>query len=282
MPESNNPLRKYFRQPAIYIRLPSDGNYYAKGSIELPPNRELAVYPMTAIDEITYRTADALFNGQAIVSVIQSCVPAIKDAWQVPNLDLDTLLIAIRIASYGHEMDFESACPHCTNENTFGLDLRQVLDNIRAGDYSQSIAAGDVEIFFQPLNYQQANANSMKQFEDQKILEALPNADIPEEEKIRRLTEAFQKLSVMTISALASTISMIRADGEIVVEQQHIQEFVKNCDRNLFDQIRNHVTQLREASELKPLRLKCNNPECGKEYETPFTLDVSNFFASAS
>jgi hypothetical protein len=282
MPETANPLRKFFRQPAIYIRLPSDGNYYPEGSIEIPPNRELAVYPMTAIDEITYRTADALFNGSALVNVIQSCVPAIKDAWQIPSLDLDTLLIAIRIASYGHEMDFESNCPHCDNENSFGLDLRQVLDNIKAGDYSESIKQGDIEIFFRPLSYEQANANSMKQFQDQKILDSLPSSDLPEEEKIRLLTQAFQKLTVMTISALSGVISMIRADGEIVVEPEHIEEFVRNCDREVFNQIRDHATQLREHSELKPLKLKCDNPECLKEYETPFTLDVSNFFASAS
>lgn len=282
MPETANPLRKFFRQPAIYVRLPSDGNYYPQGTLDMPANRELPVYPMTAIDEITYRTADALFNGSALVNVIQSCVPNIKDAWQVPSMDLDTLLIAIRIASYGHEMDFESNCPHCENENTFGLDLRQVMDSIRAGDYSESVTHGDIEIFFKPLSYQQANANSMKQFEDQKILDSLPNSDLPEDEKIKLLTKAFQKLTVMTITAMAGVISMIRADGEIVVEQQYIEEFVRNCDREIFNQIRDHATKLREVSELKPLRLKCNNPECQKEYETPFTLDVSNFFASAS
>ena len=55
----------------------------------MPENRELPVYPMTAIDEITYRTPDALFNGQAVVNVIHSCVPNIKNAWEIPGTDLD-------------------------------------------------------------------------------------------------------------------------------------------------------------------------------------------------
>ncbi len=70
MTQTANPLRQFFRQPAIYLRLPSNGNFWPKDSIDFPANMELPVLPMTAIDEITYRTPDALFNGQAVVSVI--------------------------------------------------------------------------------------------------------------------------------------------------------------------------------------------------------------------
>jgi hypothetical protein len=128
----SNPLSQYFRQPSIYVKLPSKGEYYTPGSISMSANGELPVLPMTAIDEITYRTPDALYNGQATVNVIQSCVPAVKDAWAVPAVDLDTLLIGIRIASYGHDMDFATRCPACGNESEHTIDLRSVLDHIRA------------------------------------------------------------------------------------------------------------------------------------------------------
>lgn len=277
-----NPLKKFFRQPAIYIKLPSDGNFYPPGTLDMPPNRELPVYPMTAIDEITYRTADALFNGSAVVNVIQSCVPNIKDAWQIPAVDLDTLLTAIRIASYGHEMEFESVCPNCEHENAFGLDLRTILDSIKGPDYGANLENGDIKIYFRPLTYQQTNANSMEQFADQKLLEALGSSDLPEDEKVRQLSIAFSKLSEMTVNALAQSISLIQAGGEMVVEPEFIQEFVKNCDRELFNKMRDHIVQLRSDAELKPLKIKCQNPECQKEYETPFTLDVANFFGFAS
>jgi hypothetical protein len=282
MPENANPLKRFFRQPAIYIKLPSGGQHWAPGSLEMPQNGELAVYPMTAMDEITYRTADALFNGQAVVSVVQSCVPAIKNAWHIPSMDLDTILVGIRIASYGHEMQFDSDCPHCQQENTFGLDLRTIMDGIRAPDYTQTIRAGDLELYFKPLDYEQINRNAMVQFEDQKLLEMLPRAEMAEEEKVQRLTAAFLKLTDMTMGALSQSIAMIRADTEVVTDADHIEEFVKNCDRDVFERIRNHIVDIREQSELKPLKIRCQNPECQKEYETPFTLDVSNFFASAS
>ncbi len=280
MPETNNPLRRFFRQPAVYIKLPSDGNFYPPGSIDIPPNREFPIYPMTAMDEITYRTSDALFNGTAIVNVIQSCVPNILDPWKIPSIDMDTLLVAIRIASYGHSMDFESICPHCEHENSFGLDLRTVLDGIGRPDYSNAVETGDIKIYFRPLTYQQTNYNSLEQFSDQKLLETLPDSDVPEEEKIKLLTKSFAKLTDMTMRALTQSISMIQVMEETVVEPEYIEEFVRNCDREVFTKIRDHIVNLRSSTELKPLKISCQG--CQKEYETPFTLDVSNFFVSAS
>ena len=69
-----NPLSKYFRQPKLYIQIPSRGKYYQQGSIEYPENGELEVYSMTAKDELVFKTPDALLNGQATVDVIQSCI----------------------------------------------------------------------------------------------------------------------------------------------------------------------------------------------------------------
>jgi hypothetical protein len=72
----SNPLTKFFRQPAIYIRLPSQGRSWATDTIRYPENGELPVLPMTAIDEISYTEhLTHLFNGEAVTGVIQSCVP---------------------------------------------------------------------------------------------------------------------------------------------------------------------------------------------------------------
>ena len=113
MTQFANPLKQYFRQPAIYMRLPTGGKYWAEGTIDMPQNGEIPVYPMTAIDEITYRTPDALFNGQAVASVIQSCIPNVKNAWAAPAPDINSMLVAIRLASYGHELEIASTCPSC-------------------------------------------------------------------------------------------------------------------------------------------------------------------------
>lgn len=276
----NNPLKQYFRQPAIYIRLPSQGKSYTPGSLNMPANGELPVYPMTAIDEITYRTPDALYNGQATVNVIQSCIPDIKDAWQVPSTDTDTLLIAIRIATYGHNMDFGTTCPACKNETEQTIDLRTVLDSIRSADYSSTIHANDMEIFFKPLSYKDINDNNQMQFENQKLLQMLPDTDVPDADKIAALNNALKKITEITVNAISRSISAIKTPQALVNEPAYIEEFLNNCDRNLFNQIRDFIINLKTNAEMQPLRLVCN--ECKHEYEQSITLDMSSFFGSAS
>jgi hypothetical protein len=279
--QSANPLRQFFRQPGIYLRLPSNGKHWPPGTLDLPVSNELPVYPMTAIDEITYRTPDALYNGQAVVNVIKSCIPNIIDPWSIPSIDIDAILIAIRIASYGHEMNINTTCPACSTEAEYTLDLRIVMDQLRSADYSKSILQNDLEIHFRPLNYKHLTDNSLRQFEEQKVLNILPDTEMPESEKMQRLNQAVLKLTDLTIQTLAMSISVIKIGQDtMVTEPEYIIEFLQNCDTQKFTQIRDHAIALREQSDIKPLDLKCTG--CNHSYQQIFQLDQANFFAAAS
>jgi hypothetical protein len=235
---------------------------------------------MTAMDEITYRTPDALFNGESTVSVIQSCLPNIRDAWAVPSTDLDAILVAIRIATYGHEMDFGATCPACKKESEQTLDLRSVLDNMRLSDYSKTITSGDMEIYFRPLTYKHMNDNNQMQYENQKLLQILPDENLPDASKMTALSEALKKITDITVNALSQSISAIKTPQALVTEQEFIQDFLKNCDRRLFNQIRDLIIELKTQSEMQPLKIQCQ--DCNHDYEQAITLDMSSFFASAS
>lgn len=280
MTQNANPLKQYFRQPAIYLTLPTKGEFWPESKLDLPHNKELPVLPMTAIDEITYRTPDALFNGQAVVSVIQSCMPNIKDAWDCPSVDLNAILTAIRIASYGHEMEIGTRCPNCQHEEEYSLDLRTVLDQISVPDFTKTIKHGDLEISFKPMTYRNQNETNQLQFEQQRLLNVLPNADIPEEEKIKQLNAVLARITELTVEALKWSIASIRTPQAIVTEPEYIHEFLNNCDRKMFGEIRNHVIELRRSNELTPLSVTCT--ECKTEYQQPLTLDMTSFFAPAS
>ena len=275
-----NPLKNFFRQPIIYVKLPSGGNFYPPGSINMPPNQEIPVYPMTAIDEITYRTPDALFNGSAIATVIKSCVPNIIDPWAMPSIDIDTLLVAIRIASNGHNMGISTTCPSCSHEEEYEIDLRSILEKLKPADYEKTIKTGDLEIFFKPMNYKTVNDNSQAQFEEQRILQQIAANAATSAPDFNKLTEALRNITEITIDALSASIVNIRTPDSMVNDSAHISEFLHNCDRKLFNQIRDHVVKSKQESELEPLQLKCT--ECSFEYKQAFTLDMSNFFGDAS
>lgn len=277
---SNNPLQQYFRQPSIYIRLPSNGDFYPEGALDMPANGEIPVYPMTAIDEISYRTPDALFNGSAVVSVIQSCVPNIKNPWVIPAVDVDTILISIRIASYGHEMDIPTQCPACKEDAEHSLDLRTVLDKMKTPDYNQMMKYGDMEIYFRPMTYKDLNDNNQMQFDEQRILQTVSNPEATDEDKIAAMSSALKKITEITVKAMGLSISAIKTPTALVTERAYIDDLLKNCDRKLFSQIRDHVINLKAISEIQPLRIKCSS--CSHEYQQSITLDMSSFFEGAS
>ena len=276
----NNPLRQYFRQPAIYIELPSQGKFYPQDALNMPQTNKLPVYPMTAIDEITYRTPDALFNGQATVNVIQSCVPDIKNAWGIPSTDVDTVLVSIRIASYGHEMGFSTQCPACQHVSDQSIDLRNVLDSMRPVDYAKPITSGDMEIYFRPMSYQNMSDNNKLQYENQKMLQNIPDGAGTDVDKMSALSKALQEVTAMTVKALAQSIAMVKTPTAMVSEPEFIEELLKNCDRKLFNEIRDYIVTNKAQSEMQPIKLIC--PECKHEYEQTVTLDMSSFFEPAS
>lgn len=101
--KKQNPLSQWFRQPKVYIKLPSNGEFYPHGALDKSANGEYPVYAMNAKDELMFKTPDALLTGQSTVEVIKSCIPAIQDPWSMPSIDLDVALVAIRIATYGQK-----------------------------------------------------------------------------------------------------------------------------------------------------------------------------------
>lgn len=273
---SNNPLAEFFRSPSIYLKLPSNGEFYPEGTLDMPKNNELPIYPMTAIDEITYRTPDALYNGSAVINVIESCVPNIKDAWAIPSVDVDAILAAIRIASYGHEMEISTTCPECEETASYGIDLRGVLDELKTIDYNESVSIGDLEVFFKPLSYKQINDSNIVQFEEQKLINVIEDAEMSEEDKLKRLSEAFNKMTELTISSIAQSVNYIKTPDTVVDAENFITDFLNNCDREVYTKIRDHILNIKIQTDLKPLEITCS--ECGHEYKQPFTLDMSNFF----
>jgi hypothetical protein len=275
----NNPLTQYFRQPAVYIRLPSGGKFYPPGTLQMPPNNELPVLPMTSVDEITYRTPDALFNGTATVNVIKSCVPGIRDPWVMPSTDIDAVLVGIRIASYGHEMEIGTTCPACNEADEISVDLRRVNDMISAGNYDQVLNIGDLEIYFKPITYRTVNQNNQVQLEQQQAMQLI-NSDADEKIKIDQLNKSIAVINETTLNTVAQSIAAIKTPQAMVTETEFIVDFLKNCDSKKFNQLRDYVIGLKQASEVKPLDLICK--ECSHKYKQAFTLDLSSFFEDAS
>ena len=277
MAVQNNPLRQFFRRPAVYLKLPSGGNFYPPGTIDMPENGELPVFPMTAIDDITAKTPDALFNGQAVTDIIKSCVPNILNPWAVSSVDLDSILLAIRSASSNDGLDVNSTCPSCFEGAEYKINLGGILSGIKAPDYDTPFQVGELAVKFRPLTYKEMNEVALSQFEMQRQFSNLDSIQ-DMEERMLKSKQALQMVTEVTMRTIAKTIDCIVApNGMEVKEISYILDFLQNCDKNTFEAIKEHNTKLRETSEMKPLKIKCIH--CQHDYEQPFTINISDFFA---
>lgn len=278
---NTNPLSKYFRQPAIYITLPSKGKFYPPNAVNLPPSGEIPVYPMTAMDEIRARTPDALFNGTSIVDIVRSCIPDIQDPWSIPSIDLNAILAAIRLASYGNEMEISTTCPACQEKSDFTVDLRTVLDSIGSPNFDAPLTVGDLTFYFGPNTYRQQTDIALEQFESQKIIEMVNQIDeMDDATRAAQMGQAFRKIAEITANTVSRSIRAVKTPDAMVTDNDQIREFLYNCTKDIWEAIKNKSIDLRTESEIKPLHITC--PHCSHTYDQSFTLNMSNFFETAS
>ena len=280
---SNNPLVSLMRQPKIYIKLPSGGEYWPPGSIRMPETGDLPVYSMTAHDDLRLKIPDALMNGQAMVDVIQNCIPNIKNAWMTPNIDLDILLIAIRIATYGERMKVPLNIPNVEQE--YEVDLRYIMASLmdQISWEPRIQVSPTLIIYVKPITYRQVSESVTQGFETQRIIELANDSKMSEEEKLRTFRDKFDKLTSLTTGLIHNSVFKIDSDQTSTDNLQFIKEFLENADKDIFDAIKAHIETMRLRNTLKPLKIT-PTPEMieagvpDKELEIPLVFDASTFF----
>ena len=277
MTQSSNPLQNHFRRPVIYYKLPSQGRFWAENAVELTVTGELPVLPMTTKDEITIRTPDALLNGQGVVDVIASCVPNIKDPWQMPSVDVDATLIAIRIASYSNMMDVDTKCPHCGEENSYSVDLNNILSAISMPDYDSTLNVDNLTIKFKPQPYYNVNKANLVQFEEQKLLSTISDRSLSDEEKSSIFSAQLSRVAELNTQIYVnSTESITTEDGIVVTDRNFIEEFYRNVSREIGNAVKISLENFSETAKIKPVDVTCG--ECHKSFKVNITFDHSNFF----
>ena len=274
---AQNPLQNYFRQPKVFLRLPSMGIYNKpeaiQGNVENIP-----VYGMTGMDEIILKTPDALISGESTVKVIQSCCPSIVDAWDVSNLDIDALLVAVRIATYGNTMNVSYVCKKCSTESEYDIDLGKILEHFYGCTYDSRVVVGDLEVTLRPLNYKEVTGFNLENFALQKRLGQAVEVD-DQEEKQKMIADIFKELGLLQNKIFIAGVDQVITPDGIVTEHAYIKEWLENADRALFDALKTHINKNNDEWRIPENNIKCDT--CGTEDSFTVELDQANFFANA-
>lgn len=272
-----NPLQQYFRQPKIYMKLPSGGLFSKTGTFQGDLAR-MPVYGMTGMDEIILKTPDALLSGESTAKVIESCCSSINNAWEISTLDTNAILAAIRIATYGPILSVKHTCIQCEHENEYDIDLNQIMEFYGNCKYDNKVVLDNMTIKLQPLTYRLSNEYSLKNFNlQQRLRQTEQIEDKTQQQEI--INELFKELGVMQNEIYLASVEAIELKDSVVTERQYIDEFLRNCDSEIFDAIKRKNEHNRDVWAMPLFPVTCGN--CSAEAKLSVDLDESSFFARA-
>jgi hypothetical protein len=274
---STNPLQKYFRQPKLYVSLPSKGVFYQEGALS-GDHSNVPIFAMSGMDELIMKTPDALFNGEATVKLIESCCPYIKNAKGMPSLDLDTLLVGIRIATYGETMTVAHKCKNCGAENEFDINLTAVIDHYSGKTFDSRLAINEITVNLRPLTYEEMTKFNIENFKLQKMLSQI--VDIPVEQQQELLDHIYSSLAETQLEVLLTSIDYVQTPEAVVKDPQHIREWLANIPRDDYNQVKSKIESNRDSWNLPKHHTKCS--DCGTEDFISVEMDQSSFFGQGS
>jgi hypothetical protein len=272
-------LEKYKRQPKLFIDLPTSGKWYPSGALDDDQFVHLPVFGMTAMDEIIIKTPDALFSGEATAQVLQSCIPNIKQPWDIPTFDLDYLLIAIRIATYGESLDVSTTCPHCGESTDSSVQLPNLLESYNNKSTEYKFNVDDLTIVLKPITYRKFTEFNLREYTLQRQIIAIGNSDLDQLDRDKETKRILEELARLNLEIAVSHIESLSAEGELENDPKAIYNFIAQTDAKFFDALKDAVGMLKENWDMPDMEVKCANEECGKVSKTSLDVDYSNFFA---
>lgn len=277
-PTKESPLKKYRRQPKIYIDLPSKGAFYPSGAVVNDVYTQLAVFSMTPNDDILFKTPDALINGQATVQNIKSCVPSIVDPWQIPMIDLDTVLVSIRLATYGPDIAVHATCPHCKHENNYDIPLQHFIDFYNSLDYNDTFTVDGFVFKTRPLNYKEYTENQKQIIAYQRAIQIEAKKIQEQEKRDEYEQKLLNELADLNVKMMVMTITSVEIEGELEEDLQEIVNWIAGTDVKIFHALKKHIESNVKSWSTPTKTVQCGNSECNKEHTVKIRLDQSDFF----
>lgn len=270
----NQFLERYYRKPQVWISIPTNGKFYNSGC-KLSLDDQLSVKAMTASDEIMLKNPEALLNGEAIINLVKSCCPDITNSSEIFLVDLDVILIAIRHATYGENLEFTSKCTNCENTNNIQIHFSQFISNLNFMDKDPSVKINeDIIIKMQPTRYIDTQRSAQKEFEYASLLKAFGNS--PNQEQKEKIEEAKKQTEFSKISLITESIRYIETPEGNVEDRNDINDFVFNLDSISYKKIFNNLEKLNDSNVKRQYDITCSS--CNQTYNQQVNFDNSTFF----
>lgn len=283
---NNNPLLKFQTKPGTFVKLPSGGKFY-KTAPELSIDGELEVLPMNAMDELQMMNPDGLINNESLFTVISHIAPGIKNVKEIVVPDLDVIFIAMRVITYGPEMDINTTCPKCDQKDSYTMSLLPVLSSIKPISTNTQLIIDNFKINIQPYTLQSQTKLNEYMMNVQRAARKLQNLisddnseDETDEYKAEMSAAVNKNAQELFKVAAYSIVSVVTDDDSSVTDQSFIFEWLGSLPAPKYQKIKDAITELSKSCINRTFKYVCNNEKCKSENELEIDFDPGNFFVS--
>ena len=296
-----NPLLDDLSFPPVAICLPTSAYWYEDGVID--PNADplnLDVKPLGILAEQNFRDSWLLASGKAVPRIIREVCPAILQPEELAEDDIEAILLATRLASYGDMMKLTHKCQNkdvdsegdgeiCEEENELDLNIQEFItryDQIRnIDDYKVDLNAVAHTVYLRPTPYKQSLQVLKQAVLAEKTFTSFD--DMTAEDfvldpiKIADYSHLADLTSDVTIESLVESIHYVTTvKGDKVFEKDSIREWLLAMptteSKLIVNKINELATVLRQRSEVK---YNCHT--CGFENMFMLELDPQRLFTPA-
>lgn len=281
-----NPLEPYFRKPQVYISLPSQGRWYKPQDITLTADNELAIYGMTARDDVLLNTPDAMLNGEALRKVIANCVPDVHNINALVTPDLEAIFVGMKLASGDGTIEINRECPKCGHDCSWDLQCQPILERQTMIEHQDGVVVIDqtLEVHVKPYDYQQRSKFIQREYQEERAIRQWDTLNPESDDLVKAevMAQAIDNISQMTIKLVSASITHVKIlnTGEVVTNQDYINEWLQSAPRAQAESIIAAVDQLNKCGPNKSINVEC--PSCNHSWETLVSYDPISFFVKRS
>ena len=279
---SINPLLQYSIQPGIFVKLPSGGRFYENPPI-LTADKEIEVKPMNAVDEIQLQNPDGLFNNESIFKVVEHCVPSISNPREINKPDMEILLLALKIATYGETQDMSFICSKCEELNEFAVDLGKILAAAKSIPDEISLMIGELKINVRPHTVESEQKLLEKMVSVQRLandLERQSEGNESDQELMltleKEMTAQVNESAAEVFKIASLSIVSVETPDATITERNFINEWLDSIKGPEYRKIRDLAKLLSDDTLNTEVKFPCN--KCGEENRLEVDVSPANFF----
>lgn len=313
-----NPLLDDLRDEsisAVSLSLPTSGFFYPEDSVDVLAEgtdpTEIEVRPLGIMAELVSKDPFLLASGQGIPRIIRQVCPSVLAPGEMCDIDIEAILIASRIASYGPEYDMIHVCsnpetktekdedgkdkvvPVCRVENNIEVDLTkhimlyEPMDiDAKSADHSGWLLTfpeiRGQKVHLRPAVYSSAIALARQSVALNRVYNTIADRPVDDLYENEEVIDTYSKILDGTLDAqvksiLGSILYVENTKGMRTYDTAHIAEWLKLVPSTVINTINRKVEAFsKDHQEKTAIRYTC--PDCGFENTIDLELDPQKLF----